>query len=54
MMRLQHGISVLVSQTSFHRESSGGVAKCGLFSQTTTSADCRRATWLVNKVNVVV
>ena len=28
-----YGISVLVSQTSFHGETSGGVAKCRLFSQ---------------------
>ena len=30
--RHQYGISALVSQTSFHGESSGGVAKCWLFS----------------------
>ena len=29
----QYGISVLVSQTSFRGETSGGVAKCRLFSQ---------------------
>ena len=29
--RHQYGISALVSQTSFRRETSGGVAKCGLF-----------------------
>ena len=31
--RHQYGISVLVSQTSFHRETCGGVAKCRLLSQ---------------------
>ena len=31
--RHQYGISVLVSQTSFHRETVGGIAKCCLFSQ---------------------
>ena len=31
--RLQYGISVLVSQTSFRGEASGAVAKCRLFSQ---------------------
>ena len=29
----QHGFSVLVSQTSIHEETSGGVAKCRLFRQ---------------------
>ena len=33
MMCHQYGISALVSQTSFRRETSGGVAKCRLFSQ---------------------
>ena len=33
--RHQHGISALVSQTSFGGETSGSVAKCRLFSQTT-------------------
>ena len=32
---LQYGISGLVSQTSFRGETSGGVAKCRLFSQAT-------------------
>ena len=36
--RHQYGISVLVSQTSFRGETSGGVAKCRLFSQATLSA----------------
>ena len=36
--RHQYGISVLVSQTSFRGETSGGVAKCWLFSQATLSA----------------
>ena len=31
--RHQYGISALVSQTSFQGETSGGVAKCQLFSQ---------------------
>ena len=31
--RHQYGISALVSQTSFSGETSGGVAKCRLFSQ---------------------
>ena len=31
VMRHQYGISALVSQTSFRRETSGGVAKCRLF-----------------------
>ena len=33
VMRHQYGISILVSQTSFRGETSGGVAKCRLFSQ---------------------
>ena len=33
--RHQHGISVLVSQTSFHGETVSGVADCHLFSQAT-------------------
>ena len=33
MTRHQYGISALVSQTSFGRETSGSVAKCWLFSQ---------------------
>ena len=33
--RHQYGISALVSQTSFRGETSGGVAKCRLFSQAT-------------------
>ena len=33
--RHRYGISALVSQTSFHGETSGGVAKCRLFSQVT-------------------
>ena len=32
----QSGISALVSQTSYHRETSGDVAKCWLFSQAST------------------
>ena len=31
--RHQYGISALVSQTSFRLETSGGIAKCRLFSQ---------------------
>ena len=33
VMRHQYGISALVSQTSFRRETSGGVATCRLFPQ---------------------
>ena len=33
MTRHQYGISALVSQTSFRGETTGGVAKCRLFSQ---------------------
>ena len=36
MTRHQHGISALVSQTSFGGEISGSVAKCLLFSQVKT------------------
>ena len=35
VMRHQYGISALVSQTSFGRKTSGGVAKCRLLSQAT-------------------
>ena len=35
MTRHQYGISELVSQTSFGGETSGGVAKCRLFSHAT-------------------
>ena len=35
--RHQYGISTLVSQTSFGGESSGGEAKCWLFSQADTA-----------------
>ena len=35
VMGHQYGISSLVSQTSFRRETVGGIAKCGLFSQAT-------------------
>ena len=34
--RHQYGISALVSQTSFREETSGGEAKCRLFSQVDT------------------
>ena len=33
VMHYQYGISALVSQTSFGRETSGSIAKCQLFSQ---------------------
>ena len=36
--RHQYGISVPVCQTSFHRKTSDGVAKCWLFSQASQSA----------------
>ena len=35
--RHQNGISTLVSQTSLHEETSGGVAKCRLLSQAKVS-----------------
>ena len=35
--RHQHGISMRISQMSFRWETSGGVAKCGLFSRATPS-----------------
>ena len=35
LTRHQYGISTLISQTSFRGETSGGVAKCRLFSQAT-------------------
>ena len=38
----QYGISALVSQTSFGRESSGSVAKCLLFSQAIKMMDINR------------
>ena len=38
VMRHQYGISVPVSQMSFHRKASDGVAKCWLFSQASLSA----------------
>ena len=37
---LRYGNSVLVSQTSFPRETSVGVVKCWLFSQVTTATSC--------------
>ena len=36
----RYGNSVLVSQTSFPRETSVGVVKCWLFSQVTTATSC--------------
>ena len=33
--RHQYGISALLSQTSFHGDTSGGIAKCGRFSKAT-------------------
>ena len=48
IMHHQHGISVVVSQTSFDRETSVGVAKCCLFSQITsyhTDLIFNDATW---------
>ena len=35
----QYGISALVSQTSFHGETVGGIMKCHLFSQATVMAE---------------
>ena len=40
--RYQNGISALVSQTSFRGKTSGGVAKCRLFSQATLYLCCCR------------
>ena len=36
MTRPEYGISALVSQTSFSGETSGGIAKCRLFSEATS------------------
>ena len=36
VMHYQNGISALISQTSFGRETSGSIAKCCLFSQATS------------------
>ena len=33
VMHHQYGVSALISQMSFHRETSGGIAKCQLFPQ---------------------
>ena len=39
MTRHRYGISALVSQTSFRGETSGGVAKCRLFSQASSTEE---------------
>ena len=44
VMRHQYGISGLVSQTSFGGETSGGVPKCPLFSQATTTVPVKNLT----------
>ena len=44
MTRHQYGISALVSQTSFRGETTGGVAKCRLFSPTNVS-DIENREW---------
>ena len=44
VMRHQYGISALVFQTSFGRETSGSVAKCRLFSQATTTVPVKNLT----------
>ena len=41
MTRDQYGISALVSHTSFRGETSGGIAKCRLFSQDIHSSGLR-------------
>ena len=38
----EYGISALVSQTSFGGKTTGGVAKCRLFSQATTKFKCAK------------
>ena len=45
--RYQYGILVLVSQASFRRETSGGVAKCRLFSQAMNRWWCSCVTTLL-------
>ena len=44
-IRHHYGISVLVSQTSFRGETSGGVAKCRRFSQATRKRTVSKQTW---------
>ena len=39
--RRQYGVSALVSQTPFRGETSGGIAKCRLFSQATLTVNDR-------------
>ena len=43
----EYGISALVSQTSFGGKTTGGVAKCRLFSQATTKFKCAKK-WKIN------
>ena len=43
----QYGISMLVSQMSFCRETSGGIVKCQLFSQAMNALDCEQFLSLV-------
>ena len=40
-MGYQYGISTLIPETSFHREASGGVAKCRLFTQAIKYVDIK-------------
>ena len=40
--RHQYGISAIVCQTSFRAETSGGVAKCRLFSQATRGSSAKK------------
>ena len=46
VMSHQYGISALISQTSFRGDTSGGVAKCRLFSQASRIQDCLRLSHL--------
>ena len=48
--RHQYGISALVSLTSFGRETSGGVAKCRLFSQARTCFGFWDVFWILGHV----
>ena len=50
--RHQYGISALVSQTSFCRETSGSVAKYRLFSQATTHMVSKLCIYFPFSVNI--
>ena len=49
MTRHKHGISALVSQTSFYGETNGGVGKCRLFTQARQKAKANKQTNKENK-----